>query len=116
LHALGHGRDGSSRDLCVDAVVQAIDQVALDGLLIGHHAHVLVDLLVLGDDESLTLAVELRTPGSAEDLLHIEDSNVLVAALLGVIDFGALDENTVGGQVDSPSECGSRAEDLDVPF
>ncbi len=71
------------------------------------------ELVVAGDDGAVTRGVELGPAGSPEDLQHVKDADVHEAAVLGVVDLGALDDDGVGGEVDAPGEGGGADEDLD---
>ena len=53
-------------------------------------------LIVAGDDGSVAGLVKLRSTGSAEDLQDVENADVDKAAAFGIIDFGSLDEHSVG--------------------
>ena len=83
-------------------------------LLVLHHLHVLVHLLKRSQDDGFALFIELWTASSTEDLLHIEHAHVFVCAGRRVIYFGALDQNGVSRQIDTPSEGRCRAEHFDV--
>ena len=74
----------------------------------------MIDLLVLSENDTFTLSIELRSTSSSEDLLNIKDADIFVSTLVGVIDLGSFDDNTIGWQVDTPSKSGRGAQHLDV--
>lgn len=78
LDTFGNCRDCATGDLSVKTVVKAFLEVGLDVLLVLHHLHVLVHLLVRGEDDGLALSIELRSTSATEDLLHVEHSHVFV--------------------------------------
>ena len=76
--------------LCIEVVGQALEELALDGVLLGEQGEVVAQLLVCGDDGSLAVLVELWTPGPPEDLHHVQDAQVHQGASLGIVDLSAL--------------------------
>ena len=85
------GREGDGQtDLCIEVVGQVVEELALDGVLLGEQGEVVAQLVVGGDDGSLAVLVELRPAGTAEDLHDVQDAQVHQGAPLGVVDLGAL--------------------------
>ena len=70
--------------------------MALDVLLVLHHFDVIIHLFEWGQYDGFSFSVELRSARSSEDLLHIKHANISICTGGRVIDFGALDKNSVG--------------------
>jgi len=71
-----------------------------------------VQLVVARDQRGTASGVEARASCPTKDLLHIQDAKVLEAACLRVEDGGAFDDDGPRGQVDTPGQRGSAAENL----
>lgn len=74
----------------------------------------MIDLLVLSEDNSFSLSIELRSTSSSENLLNIENADIFISTLVAVIHLGSFDNNTISWQVDTPSKSGCRAQHLNV--
>lgn len=72
----------------------------------------MVDLVVRRADVADTLVLVLRATGATEDLEDVEDAQVDEGTLARVVDLRALDDDGIGGQVDTPCERCGTAEDL----
>ena len=76
--------------LCIEVVCQAVEELALDGVLLREQREVMAQLVVRGDDGALAVLVELGPPGTPEDLHHVQDPQVHQGAPLGVVNLSAL--------------------------
>lgn len=72
----------------------------------------MIDLVVRGADVADTLILILRTSGSTKDLQDVEDAEVDEGTFAGIVHLRSLDHDGVRGQVDTPSERRSTAENL----
>lgn len=82
-----------------------------------HLAHnaveVMVKLVLRGTDVSDTLSLVAWTTGTTKDLENIEDREVDKGTLTRIVHVGALDDDGVRWQIDTPRQSGRTAEDLD---
>lgn len=106
--------DGAEDDLSVEVVRQLLDKLRLDRQLLVHHTQVVLQLLVVRNDDSLSIRIVLRSSRTSEHLEDILWRELNPATLLGVVNLRALDDDDVGGKVDSPSERGGTDEDLEA--
>jgi hypothetical protein len=116
VNAVCQSADGAAGDLRVDAIVQTLVDIRFDHLLVGHHADIVIHLLLQGQDDGFTLFIELRTTCTTKDLLNIEDTDIFILSRLGIIHLRALNHDCIGRQVYTPSKGSSRDKDLDVTF
>lgn len=94
-------------DFCVNAVFKSFEQMTLNALLVGHHFNIFVHDLVLSQDDTLSLCVELWSSSSSENLLDVEDANIFVATCSWIIYFSSFDKDSISWQVHTPSKgCG----------
>lgn len=77
-------------DLGVEVVGQAVQELALDGVLLGEQGQVVAQLVVGGDDGALPVLVELGATGAPKDLHDVQDAQVHQGPALGIVDLSAL--------------------------
>jgi len=76
--------------LGVEVVGQAVQELTLDGVLLGEQRQVVAQLVVGGDDGALAVLVELGATGAPENLHDVQDAQIHQGAALGVVDLSAL--------------------------
>ncbi len=114
LNAFVAAPDVAENDFGIEVVDELARKLTLDGQLLVEQRQVVRDLILIGDDDTLAVRVELGTTGTAEHLEDILGTQLNPATLLGRVDLCALDDDGVRRQVDTPSE-GCRAhKDLDM--
>jgi hypothetical protein len=74
--------NGSSSNLRIDTAFESVAQIAFNGLFVRHHLDVLVHLLVLRENYAFAFNIKLWSSCSSEDLLHVKDAYVLIAACI----------------------------------
>lgn len=78
--------------------------------MLRHDAVEIVVELVLGStDVTLPRCLVARPTSSTKDLQHVQHGQVLESALATVVHLGALNDDRVRRQIDTPSECGGAA-------
>mmetsp|Transcript_56867 Transcript_56867/g.151830 ORF Transcript_56867/g.151830 Transcript_56867/m.151830 type:complete len:209 (+) Transcript_56867:1283-1909(+) len=65
---------------------------------------IVVQALMFRDQDGIALCVESWSTRPAEDLLHIQYTQVLEAAMLGIEDGRTLDDHRSRGQIDTPCQ------------
>jgi len=83
-----------------------MDKLTLDGRLLRQKSQVQGQLLVSSHNERIARLVELGPTRAAKDLQDIEHAQVNERALLGVVQLGALYNDGVRWQVDTPGQRG----------
>ena len=61
---------------------------------------------MIGDEDALALCVVLWSAGSTQHLEDVQGGEFHPLALVGGVDLGALDDDSVGGQVHAPGQRG----------
>ena len=115
LYAFRDGANRPRRNFCVDAVVQALVQMAFDRLLVLHHLDVVVHLLEQREVDRFAVRVVLGTTCATEDLLHVEHAHIFVGSCRRGVYLCALNQHGVSWQVHTPGKGGRRAQNLDLP-
>ena len=82
--------------------------------LIGEETEVVSELVMGGDDDTVTRLVELRSTSSTEDLEDVKDAHVNKRSVLGVVDLSSLDDDSMRREVDPPGQgsCAHQHSDL----
>lgn len=131
-YSLVHVCDGTETDLGIEGVDETGGELGLDrvllsdggdcmqglvslALLLGGERErrtVVIDLVARRTDITDSLILVLRSTGTTEDLKDVQDAQIDESTLSAVVDLRSLDDDGVGGQVDTPGESGGTAEDL----
>lgn len=61
-------------NLCIKIVSQAVQELTLDGILLGQQGQVMAQLVMSGDDSTLSKLIKLGSTSSAENLHDIQDT------------------------------------------
>lgn len=77
-------------DLSVEVVGQAVQELALDGVLLGEQGQVVAQFVMGGDDGALAVLVKLGTTCAPENLHDVQDAQIHQGTTLGVVDLSTL--------------------------
>lgn len=77
-------------DLSVEVVGQAVQELALDGVLLGEQGQVVAQFVMGGDDGALAILVKLGTTCAPENLHDVQDAQIHQGTTLGVVDLSTL--------------------------
>lgn len=77
-------------DLSVEVVSQAVQKLALDGVLLGEQSQVVTQFVVGGDDGALAVLVELRTTRTSKNLHDVKDAQIHQSTSLCIVDLSSL--------------------------
>lgn len=105
----------SKNDFGVEVVGKLGDELRFNGELLVHHTEVVLKFRMIGDDDTFSESVVLRSTSSSKHLQDILRRQFHPTTFLGVVDLGSLDDDDVGGKVDSPGESRRRDQNLDTP-
>lgn len=83
-------------DLSVEVVGQAVQELTLNGVLLGEQGQVMTQLVVGGNDGALAVLVELGATCTPENLHDVQDAQINHGAALGIVDLCALYTDTGG--------------------
>lgn len=76
--------------LSIEVVSEALQELTLDGVLLGQERQVMAQLVMSRDDGSLTVLIELRPPSPTENLHDVQDAQIHQRAALGIVNISAL--------------------------
>lgn len=74
----------------------------------------MVQVSMLSDNDTLPMSFILWSTSTTKDLEDIEDSQANKITLFLTINLSSLNDDGVGGQVDTPSQCGGTTEHSNV--
>lgn len=113
-HSLSDIADRTQDHLSAELVGELRDQLRLDGQLHVVHREIVLQLGVICDYYALSKCIVLRPSCSAHHLKNVLRAQLDPLSLLWAVDLRTFNDHCVSGQVNTPSERGSRAEDLKV--
>jgi len=103
LDGLIHVGDRSKRNFRIKVIRHGFFKAALDGILAGEQGEIVGQLVVRSDDGAVTRFVELGSSGTAENLEHVQDTDVDEGTVFGIIDFRSFDDDSVSWKVNTPT-------------
>lgn len=77
-------------DLSVQVVGQAVQELTLNGVLLGEQGQVVAQFVMGGDDGALTVLVKLGTTRAPKNLHDVQDAQIHQCTALGIVDLSAL--------------------------
>lgn len=77
-------------NLSIEVVGQAVQELTLDGVLLGEQGQVVAQFVMGGDDGAFTILVKLGTTCTPENLHDIQDAQIHQGTALGIVDLSTL--------------------------
>ena len=104
VHRIPRVLHGAEDNLRVERIREVFHKLGLNWKLLVEQRQVVLQLAVLGDDDTLAERIELRTTGTAHHLHHVLEAELVPSALLRVVHLRTLDDHGVRRKVHTPRQ------------
>lgn len=114
IYSVSQVIDCSKDNFSIELIRKRFEHLAFQGNLQVKQPQIIPNLIVSSNDHAFTFSIEMGSSSSTQHLHDVLETDLHPSALFRRVNLGALDNDSVGGKVHTPSECGCRYQNVQV--